>query len=140
MKYLVVLLISVLTVGCSTSPISQTSGAAVPQDRIYSTEFLTLNKDQTNTAKVTFLRDSGAFGSACSHVISVDTKKVFAIQPGEFITLNLNPGDHFFNLATGQGLCPNIVISEDVTLRDGDLVEYRILLSSDGALRMTRIK
>lgn len=139
-KVLTLCLITISLFGCSTTPISQQTGKLVPQDRIYDASFVRAIETKAELAYVTFLRDRGYAGAGCSHEILVNSRKVFAIRDGEFLTLKLKPGDYLFNLNTGHGLCPNISISEEEKLKAGDQIEYRILLPSDGVLRLSRIK
>lgn len=121
---------------CSTTPVSDGAASAVPDDRVYSAEYL---HDRPGAdARVTFLRDKGFSGSGCSHDIFVNNTKVLAIRQGEGATLKLQPGSYFFRLETGGGLCPNISTSQNATLASGERQVYRILLPSDGSLRLTR--
>lgn len=70
----------------------------------------------------------------------VDNVKVFAIRHGEQITIHVPAGQHFFRLETGGGLCPNIATSQETTIAPGARQTYRILLPSDGSLRLTRVE
>lgn len=70
----------------------------------------------------------------------VDNVKVFAIREGEKITIHVPAGRHFFRLETGGGLCPNIPTSQETAVSAGALRTYRILLPSDGSLRLMRIE
>lgn len=70
----------------------------------------------------------------------VDNVKVFAIRHGEQMTIHVHAGRHFFRLETGGGLCPNIAASQETTIAAGERETFRILLPSDGNLRLTRIE
>lgn len=122
--------------GCSTTPVSNGTATAVPGERIYAPEYL--QQRPGADAAVTFLRDKGFSGSGCSHDIFVNNTKVLSIRQGEGITLKLQPGAYFFRLETGGGLCPNIATSQNATFSSGERQVYRILLPSDGNLRLTR--
>ncbi len=124
--------------GCSTTPVDLTTAKKIPDERIYDTT-MTSQNDERNTS-ITFLRDAGYLGSGCSHEVFVDNNKLFAIRAGEVIKVFLKEGEHFIRLETGHGLCPNISISQDVRMVKGKDQEYRILLPSDGSLRLSRIK
>jgi hypothetical protein len=136
--YLIALMVLVSS-GCSTTPVTESSGRQVSSAMIYN-PLLAKTPESKDFASVTILRDSGFFGHGCTHIVSVDGQKAFAIDPGEFLTVYLPPGDHFIGVETGGGLCPNISISQDVRLVSGQRASYRILLPSDGSLRLTRIK
>jgi hypothetical protein len=70
----------------------------------------------------------------------IDNVKAFSIRHGEQIAVHLPAGQHFFRLETGGGLCPNIAASQETTLNGGQREVWRILLPSDGSLRLTRLQ
>ncbi|BCD88066.1 hypothetical protein PSm6_44730 [Pseudomonas solani] len=133
-----VVLAVLLLAGCSTSPVTEGQAKAISSDRVYAPDLV--GRADSESAKATFLRDEGYFGSGCSHVIYVNNRKAFAIRQGEGVSLRLQPGEYSFRLETGAGMCPNIATSQDITLKPGSAVTYRILLPSDGNLRLTRIQ
>lgn len=125
-----------LAAGCSTVPVGEGQAKAVPADRIYAPQFLKASPEQSAT--VVIARDKGLSGSGCSHAISVNNQKVLALRQAETATLHLPPGAYFIKLETGGGLCPNISTSQNLTLAAGERQVYRVLLPSDGSLRLTR--
>ncbi|MBA3998713.1 MAG: hypothetical protein C0466_16325 [Candidatus Accumulibacter sp.] len=130
---------ALLVSACSTTPVTQQSAAPVPADRIYQTDYIS-TASAASDATVVFLRDSGFSGGGCSHDLYVDSKKVFAIRQGEQIAIHVPAGPRVFRLETGGGLCPNISMSQETTIAAGARQVYRILLPSDGSLRLTRIE
>ena len=116
------------TIPTSTMPITMQSGTPVPAARIYRPE-LTVSSPG-HTAKVSFLRDSGAVGSACAHKILVDGKAVFALRAGEYQTLYLAPGQYLFALEIEGGVCSKFSASHSTVLGDGAEETYRILIPS----------
>ena len=128
-----------LAAGCSTTPVSRQTAASVPPDRIYQQSYVGSATSPTD-ATVLFLRDAGLSGSGCSHDMFVDNIKVFAIRHAEQITIHMPAGQHFFRLETGGGLCPNIAASQQTTIAAGEHQVFRILLPSDGSLRLTRME
>ena len=140
MRNSLLVLASVLSISaCSTDPVSEQSAAPVPPERIYHSSYVGVATTPSD-ATVVFLRDSGLFGSGCSHDLFIDNVKVFAIRQGEQIATHVPAGQHFFRLETGRGLCPNIAASQESTIPSGAKQVYRILLPSDGSLRLTRIE
>ena len=66
-KLLFIGILSILFVGCSTSPVNSNQTAMVPESRMVDSDYFTRkSEDQT---KVTFLRDKGFLGSGCTHDI-----------------------------------------------------------------------
>ena len=122
--------------GCSTVPVADGQAKAVPADRIYAPEYLQPAQDRTATIYVA--RDRGYYGSGCSHDILLNNHKILALRQGEAATLHVLPGAYFLKLETGGGLCANISTSQNLTLGQGDRQAYRVLLPSDGNLRLTR--
>lgn len=139
MKLFIGALALALLVGCSTSQVTEETASPIPSDRVYAAKFAKAEGSE-GRAEVVFLRDSGMFGSGCTHDVYVNNTKAFAIRSGEFIRLKLEPWAYFFRLETGSGLCPDIATSQDAELKAGSKIAYRILLPSDGSLRLTRIR
>lgn len=141
MKFSTILFITLfLTLtGCSTTPVTQQSALPVAGDRIYQPSYVEI-ANSTSNATVVFLRDAGFSGAGCSHDMYVNNVKVFAIRQGEQIAIHVPAGQYFFRLETGGGLCPNIAASQETTITPGARITYRILLPSDGSLRLTRIE
>jgi hypothetical protein len=125
--------------GCSTTPVTQQSALPIAMDRVYQPSYMGA-ASASSDATVVFLRDAGFSGGGCSHDMFIDNVKVFAIRHGEQITIHVPAGQHFFRLETGGGLCPNIAASQETTLAPGARQTYRILLPSDGSLRLTRVE
>jgi len=136
-RFLAVVLV-VVAAACSTVPISEQSGKQVPRDRIYKTDLMIPSPERT--ARVTFLRDSGILGVACTDKILVNGEAAFSIRAGEYQTIYLAPGQYFFGLETGGGACPDVATSQNTVLMEGAEESYRILRPSDFTLRLTRIK
>lgn len=129
-----ILLISLFLAACSTTPITSDTGKTIPKERI----FLKNNIETSQKSSVTFLRDSGITGYACTFVLYANNQKVAAIQSGEKITLYLLPGFYIFRLESTTALCPGSVISTELDLKDGKNAEYRITIDSNMTLRIVR--
>jgi hypothetical protein len=128
-----------LLAGCSTTPVTSQSALPIAMDRVYQPSYMGPASSGSD-ATVVFQRDAGFSGAGCSHDMYIDNVKVFAIRHGEQITIHLPAGQHFFRLETGGGLCPNIAASQETTLAPGAREAFRILLPSDGSLRLTRVE
>jgi hypothetical protein len=140
MKRIVTSILLIATIaGCSTAPVTSQNAQAVPSARIYQPAMIGAATD-AQQGTVVFLRDAGFLGSGCSHDVYVDNVKAFAIRHGEEVSIHLAPGDHVFRLETGGGLCPNISTSQETMLAAGEREVFRILIPSDGNLRLTRIQ
>ena len=130
---LIILLLALTAAGCSTIPtstvpITEQSGKPVPAERIYQRQLTVPSPG--HTAKVSFLRDVGFLGGACTHKILVDGQAVFDIRSGEYQTLYLAPGQYLFALEIKGGLCPKFSASHNAVLSDGAEETYRILIPS----------
>ena len=130
---LISLLLALTAAGCSTiststTPITTQSGTLVPASRIYRPDLTAPSPGRT--AKVSFLRDAGLPGGACTHKILLDGKAVFGIRAGEYQTLYLAPGQYLFALEIDGGVCPKFSTSHTAVLGDGAEDTYRIFLPS----------
>jgi len=131
---LVTAVLALAVAGCATSTvaISLEASKPVPEDRIYQRELT--GPGAGRTAKLTFLRDAGALGSACAHLIRVDEKLAFGIRSGERQTLYVAPGPHTLELQIAGGLCAGLLSTPvETVLGDGAEETYRILKPSLGA-------
>ena len=137
-KFLVVIALMSGLTACSSVPVNTENAEFVPEKRIYKAEMFT--KNQKDASRVTFLRDSGYFGSGCSHDMYINNQKVFAIRQSEQATVYLKPDFYIFRLETGGGLCPNIAISQEIDLKPNVEAKYRILMASDMMLRFIRLQ
>ena len=129
-----------LTSACSTSPVVASAAKKIPAGRIYKTEFI--DRSDTNTpASITFIRDSGLLGVACSFEVTVNGQKAFAIAAGETITLSMTAGEYILLMATRLGNpCPNQRQTKEVLLRAGESRQYRISTASNYVTSLTREK
>lgn len=121
---------------CSTVPVTESQARPVPPERVYLPQYFQVSAERSATIYIS--RDKGYYGSGCSHDIYLNKEKVMAIRHSEAATLHVAPGAYFLKLETGGGLCPNISTSQNLTLGAGERQEYRILIPSDGNLRLTR--
>ena len=112
----------------STKPITTQNGKPVPAERIYRPE-LTL-PSPAQTAKISFLRDAGMLGGACTHEILVDGVAVFGIRAGEYQALYLAPGEHLFALEIEAGFCASYSVRRAITLSNEAETSYRIFTPS----------
>jgi hypothetical protein len=136
MKKLFCVVMSIFLIGCSSKPITEESGETVPGSLIVNKEII-INKG--GMVPVTFLRDTGP-GAACSHTIYVNGVKAFYIQDGQYITIYLSNGPHFFRLTSGNGLCPNIDISQQTIIANNEQ-KFRIMFQSNsGTINLIRFQ
>lgn len=135
MKKYLALCIALLT-GCSTTPITESTGMFVSKDRIYISSLLTKT---ANSGAITVFRDSGFFGSACDHDVFMDNQRIATLKSGEFIKFYTFSGEHIIKISVG-GMCPDIEMTDTVQLKENQEVKYRILLPSDRSLRLSRIQ
>src|SRR5215510_11085358 len=131
----IVLLLALVAAGCATAPITMQSGTAAPPARIHQAELAMPGPGRT--AKVSFLRDSGMLGAACTHKVSVDGRAVFSLRSGEYQTLYLTPGQHTFAVEVDSAVCPKLSASRVAVLGDGGEAIYRI--ASTGGPRLVII-
>jgi len=136
LKKSLALFASIVISACSTTAVTEQTAEPVPRERIYALEFVA-TASSPSKARVSFFRDSGYWGIACTYDVYVNNLKSFSIRQSEFIHLLLEPGPYFFRLESG-GLCPNDAVSQNTVLMEGGKETYRILLPSNGGLRLLR--
>lgn len=126
----------IMLTACSTVPVTEGQAKPIPAERVYATQYFQNSAERS--ASIYISRDKGYSGSGCSHDIYLNNEKVMAIRQAEAATLHVAPGAYFLKLETGGGLCPNISTSQNMTLSAGERQVYRVLIPSDGNLRLTR--
>ena len=137
---LVTAVLALAVAGCATSTvaISLEASKPVPEDRIYQRELAVPGAGRT--AKLTFLRDAGALGSACTHLILVDEKLAFGIRSGERQTLYVAPGPHTLELQIAGGLCAGLLSTPvETVVGDGAEETYRIRTSFGAGPRLMKV-
>lgn len=122
--------------GCSTTPITEDTGSFVTKERIYLHSLLTPEKGKES---ITVFRDSGIFGFACNHDLFIDNQKIATLKSREFIRFYSPYSEHIIKVSV-SGLCPDIEMTDTIQLKENKEVKYRILLPSDGSLRLSRIQ
>lgn len=132
MRYLPFLAIILLT-GCSTTPTTQEAARA--PTAVQAPELL---QPTPGTGQVAVLRDRGYHGSGCLQQVKVDGRTVATLDSGEGVTLHLAPGQRLLQVESGHGICQNVSLSAEPVVSVGSRAVYRISLSSDGAMRLTR--
>lgn len=134
---ILLVLLSLIVAGCSTTQVQPGTEQPIPPEHIYNADYL-IHKPGNEI--VNFTRDQGMLGSACSHMVFIDNDKAFEIFPGQAVAISLKPGNHLFRLDTGRGSCPNETHSQETFLVLGEPQTYRISISSNFNLMLTRIK
>ena len=114
--------------GCASAPVP--AADASPAARIYAPQ---ITHPHPDTAQVTVVRDSGVAGSACNDLLFVDGQKVAALSTSQKVTLYLSPGHHVLG-TTASGICAGGSASVEMTLRAGDMRDYRIGSHQSGDL------
>jgi hypothetical protein len=129
-----------LAVGaCATSPVTENSAEKVPPSRIYEPSFAGPATSSTDGSML-FLRDSGMSGAGCAHDVFVDQVKVFSIKHNEQFEIHLPAGVHFVRLAMGTRICSAMTASLETTVVAHARQVFRIMVSIDSTVRLTRIE
>ena len=125
--------------GCSSLPTSEHEADMVPAARVYTPSYLeaaTSSSDGT----IVFLRDWGFGGMGCTHDVYIDSVKVFGIRHSEQIAVHVQAGEHFIRIENNTALCPSITTSQATSLKAGSKQVYRIQLTGNGGLNLTRME
>jgi len=124
---------------CSSLPTSEHDADPVPTDRVYAPSVLGAATAATD-GSIVFLRDWGFGGMGCTHDVFIDSVKAFGIRHSEQITVHVPAGDHFIRIENNTTLCPSITTSQSTVLKAGTKQIYRIQLTGNGGLNLTRIE
>ncbi len=93
--------------GCETSPTSQAFERPIPSKRIIAPELLAVGDQQPTRARLLLKRDLGMQLGACGYEVFVNHKRVALLFSGEFLLLDLPPGQYGVHLQYGGIVCPS---------------------------------
>jgi hypothetical protein len=125
--------------GCSSLPTAEGEAAPVPPDRVYVARFVG-PAEGAGEGTIVFLRDWGFGGMGCTHDVFIDSVKVFGIKDYERIAVHLAAGDHFIRIENNTALCPSITTSQSTVLKAGTKQVFRVQLTGNGGLNLTRME
>lgn len=115
--------------GCATSPVPLDVAKQVPAERISMK-----SQPGLDAATVTFVRDSGALGSAVLHHLFINDEPAARLEPGEAVSFHLQPGDYVFSVVPTDPFGTKARMSTDVTLRPRGQYFYRLQTDGDSFL------
>lgn len=123
MRYYILLVFMVCLAGCSTSKVSYIDA----QEVLVSSDFYGAVDIEGADSKVTFIRDSGVFGSACSFNLYINESFIATLSPQERVSVDLPSGEYIFKLSPKQKiLCGSQEWKLESFLSEGQHKFYRI--------------
>lgn len=131
MKKLIGAFALLLVAGCSTSPVSVDTADQAKAANVYAFQ----SKPAGPSGSLTVVRDSGFVGGGCDMGVYVDGRLVARIATKEKVTLLLPAGPKVVGAGiVGSGLCAanNDRREREISIRDGDRLNYRLFTSSNG--------
>lgn len=108
--------------GCTTTPISELTAKHAPLERI----FFESAPGNSEPAVATFVRDSGAFGSAVDLHLFINGEKAASLRAGEKVEIQLIPGEYVFGVRPTDPFGATSLRSIDQNLRPRQKYFYRI--------------
>lgn len=101
MKKLIIVLLAIGLVGCSTKVVPPSLAKQAPSDRVFKYQ-----ESGDHKSIITVIRDSGFGGSGCFASVYIDGVMVAKLDPSEKATFYVNDGDRAVGAALeGRGLC-----------------------------------
>ncbi|WP_218511224.1 DUF2846 domain-containing protein [Variovorax sp. dw_308] len=94
-----------------------------------------MSKSAPGTVPVTFKRDSGLMGGACSQRLYVNGSPIADLRAGQFVVIYLQPGQHIVG-ARPNGVCGGGDAEAEITVREGQARSYRISSDQGGSLKI----
>lgn len=131
MKKLLIIF-SLIMVGCSTSAVNPKVAKLAPENRIFLSE-----QYSENTGTVTVIRDSGVTNGKMLVTMYIDGKRAAEMDTSEKVTLNINSGEHIIGVAF-EGMffssSDETMQEREFTISNGDHKYYRIFTDQYGNL------
>lgn len=128
-KYLLLLVTTLITAACSTTPISNEQARWASQSSILDRTYL---NPAPGTGEVTVKRDSGSFGAACPTRIYLNGRALADLGAGEKVVAHLPAGDHILS-AQPTGICGGGMSEAQARVVAGGRLNFRFGISSSGA-------
>lgn len=135
MRVTILIILSLITVSCSTHPVNPGYERNIPTNHIFMPEYTVNNPDYV---PVTFSRDAGVIGSACSSSVYINGDLAFELDSSQSLTIYMPTGNHFFNVSMKGGVCGGEVKSDSVTIESGKPIGYRISMTMGAVLDLSR--
>lgn len=89
------LLAALLVSACATQAVPPSQARAVPQSQITSAKYAKL---QEGASTLTFVRDSGMYGSAATIYIFIDGEEIAGFSTSETMKMYLQPGEYLLGV------------------------------------------
>ncbi len=70
-----------------------------------------LTTPEPGKTRVTFVRDKGFSGSACTIDISIDGVNIGSLRTKQRIDAYVGPGEHIIEASTAEGICGHLSVS-----------------------------
>ncbi|RIA31315.1 hypothetical protein DFO61_2031 [Ectopseudomonas oleovorans] len=123
------LLALLVMTGCTTSKLTPEHADPVPANRLYGFT----QKVGSDDAKITVVRDGGAFGSGCGFVVHIDGKRAATLNSGEVASFYVDPGEHVISVGlSGIGLCSAIDKTTEFVASQNQKRIYRLSTDLNG--------
>ncbi len=130
-KILISSWVSILLIGCASTPTPTDSALPVPSERVLEAGKRFLNP-APQTGKVIVKRDTGVVGSACNTKIYVDGQAVAELDVAEKVTLFLPAGDHILS-AQPNNPCSGGMTELAAKVRPNETLVFRFGTSGQGS-------
>lgn len=134
MKYIIIFLLSILILGCSTNPTPLSSAIKAPSDRVLSY----MSDDGVADASVVIIRDKGFYGSGCYYAVYINNSLAARLDVSEYATFFIEPGEVTFKAGRdpyGRSLCGKFQEFQTETktvLKSKDKKKFRLKVNSNG--------
>lgn len=132
MKKILVAVLTLGIIGCSTSPVALNKAKDAPANRA-----IKYQSHREGDAKLIVIRDSGITGSGCYAAVFVNGEKSAQLDTAEKITLNMPAGEYVIGTALdGSGWCSMGKERQErsVTLKNQNETVVRIFSDGSGNL------
>lgn len=133
--------VSILLVGCATTPVMVDQAKPVPEERIYDA-YSKYRDPNASNSQIVIVRDKGALGAAGSAALFVNGEIVSRIRTSEIIRLNVSEGDNVIGVGPGTKLSwekDNVeLIEQPLFVQPNKTYFYRITVDGYKGLLLQR--
>lgn len=131
---LAALMLLVLMAGCATTPPPESRLKPVPREQVVALPIV----KTTAPALVRVTRDEGYIGSAVFVHLSLDNRKVAALNPGEYVEFPVDAGDYLLSVIPTDPFGGRHPTTQEVVWKAGAKYRYRVGIDGNMAVTLGR--
>ena len=143
MRYLIIIAVSIVMLGCATTPTPISSAIPVPKERLLALQ----EKSSVNSGTIVVVRDEGFINGGCYLSFAINGALVGRFDVAEIAQFYVQPGEHMLRVSSdpqGKALCSygydTIWTQRETMLKPNDKKVFRLSIDANGKYDVQRVE